>query len=374
MTTALTTIEDAKTKHALICLNEGDFLSSEPLFKPQITEIVLELPKEHETESTDCWNIQGRIAPKRHTVDRIGEAAGISFIAETSRNRVEMREDPIGGRRQVFVSEQQGKMQMPDGSWKTSSLQSYEFDPVLRALEDQKLNTIDEKPLSWRPEKPGKNGGTYPGKSTGQLVLENNKRGRQMAETGARLRVIREMTAMPTALSREEASKALTFGRWVQNTDYLLSTPEGRLLAAARATGTQDVVAALYGRQALPGLAGEAAPETRNANGEGEGGDAPPAAGAAPADEAGGDDWDDLKPAKRPDEPDEFEEISVRLEEYIHGYGEKINVLLETKDGTAINPYEIALAELRDPAATVASRRNMIDRISRLVKRMEATA
>jgi hypothetical protein len=366
MTTALTTIEDSKKKRAMICLNEGDFLSNEPLFKPQITEIVLEIPEEGKTESADCWNIQGKIMPKRHGVDRIGEAAGISYVAEHCRNRVEMRDDPIGGPRQVFVSEQQGKVQLPDGSWKTSSLQSYEFDPVLRALEDQKLNSITEQPITYQATKKGRNGSTYPGKSTGQLIIENNKRGRQMAETGARMRVIREMTAMPTALSREEASKPLTFGRWVQNTDYLLSTPEGRLLAAARATGTQDVVAALYGRQALPGTAGELLAEPRDVTGNGA--DNPPRTGEDLAGEAAGDDWTDLRPVRS---PESFEELTVKLEEYLNGYESVLNRDLQG-NGTTVNPYAVALAELNDPAATAVSRKNMIGRIERLVKKQEA--
>ena len=87
--------------------------------------------------------------------------------------------------------------------------------------------------------------------------------------------------------------------------------------------------------------------------------------------EAAGDDWNDLKPAAK---PNEFNEVSLKLEEYIHGYKERINVLLETKDGSTINPYETALAELNDPAATVESRKSMISRIKRLVEKMEETA
>jgi hypothetical protein len=368
MTTALTTIEDARKNNALICLNEGDFLSNEPLFKPQITEIRLELPAEKETESEDCWNIQGKIVPKRHTIDRMGEAAGISYVAEQCKNRVEMRDDPVGGKRQVFVSEQQGKIRMPDGSWKTSSLQSYEFDPVLRALEDQKLNSITERPLSYQADKPGRNGSTYKGKPTGQLILENNKRGRQMAETGARLRVVKELTAMPTALTRKQASGPLTFGRWIQNTDYLLKTPEGRLLAAAQATGTQDVVAALYGKQALPGLAGGQPAEPRNVTEEAPGG-GQPSAGTDLAEEAAGEDWEDLK---RESAADEFQELTISLEQYLSTYREQLDVNYKGKNGT-INPYRLALAEFENPEATAETRRHMIGRINNLLKSTEAS-
>jgi hypothetical protein len=363
MTTALTTIEDAKKKRSLICLNEGDFLSSEPLFKPQITEIILELPEGNSDESADCWNIQGKIAPKRHTIDRIGEAAGVSFIAEQSKNRVEMRDDPIGGKRQVFVSEQQGKVRMPDGSWKTSSLQSYEFDPVLRALEDQKLNTIDEKPLSYQATKKGKNGSTYQGKPTGQIVLENNKRGRMMAETGARLRVIKELTAMPTALTREQAGKPLTFGRWVQNTDYLLSTPEGRLLAAAQATGTQELVSALYGKQALPGFGEGQSPEPRNVT-EGEAGNEPAPSGASLAEDAA-----DYPAPGAPVEQSEFDRLTVALEEFYGGYGEQLN-----RDLPSGNPHKLIRDELDNLGATVESRRSLLDRIRSYLQKLGVAA
>ncbi|MDR1278595.1 MAG: hypothetical protein LBK02_07580 [Treponema sp.] len=359
MTTALSTIKTGKDKKALICLNEGDFGLRQPLFQPQVTEIALELPGGNETESADCWNIQGKIVPKRHTIDRMGEAAGIFFIAEQSKNHVELRDDPIGGRRQVFVSESQGKIRLPDGSWKTSSLQSYEFDPVLRALEDQKLFSITDQPLSYQPDKPGKGGSTYKGKATGQLILENNKRGRQMAETGARLRVIKELTAMPTALTREQASRPLLFGRWVQNTDYLLKTPEGRLLAAAQATGTQELVAALYGKQALPGLAEGQPGETRNVTEPENPGSGQDPAGADLAGEAAGDD-----PAPR-GEQSEFDRLTVALEEFMDGYGEQLDRVFPTG-----NPYQIIQAELKDLGATVESRRDLVDRTRALLTRM----
>jgi hypothetical protein len=366
MTTALTTIEEAKKKHALICLNEGDLLSREPLYKAQITEIVLELPGENETESADCWNIQGKIVPKRHAIDRMGEAAGVSYVAETCRNWAELRDDPIGGKRQVFVSEQQGKIRMPDGSWKTSSLESYEFDPVLRTLEDQKLNSINDQPLAYQAEKKGKNGSTYKGKATGQLILENNKRGRQMAETGARLRVVRELTALPTALTREQAAKPLTFVRWVQNTDYLLSTPEGRLLAAAQATGTQELVASLYGKKELPAMGGKQ-PEPRNVTEE-DGSREQTGAGLAAEAAGDGDDWTDLKPAAR---VDELQDLTVKLEEYLGSYKEQLDVTLEGNNGRKVNPYELAMREFNDPQATAESRKAMLSRIEKLIHNME---
>jgi hypothetical protein len=104
-----------------------------------------------------------------------------------------------------------------------------------------------------------------------------------------------------------------------------------------------------------------------------EGEDSPPQAASAAelAAEAAGDDWGNLKPAEK---PDELEELSLKLEEYLHGYGEKINVPLAKEDGSTINPYELALAELQDPEATVESRKSMIGRIDRLIKKLGAAS
>jgi len=85
------------------------------------------------------------------------------------------------------------------------------------------------------------------GKSTDELIMEYRKHGKQRAQTGARLRVIRELTGMPTALTAEEISKPLVFARIVQNTGYILSTPEGKALATIQALGMD--AAALWGRK-----------------------------------------------------------------------------------------------------------------------------
>jgi hypothetical protein len=200
--------------------------------------------------------------------------------------------------------------------------------------------------------------------------MEYAKFGRQRAETGARLRVVKALTGMPTAFSADEAARPLVFSRVVQNTDYLLKTPEGRLLAAAQATGTQELVASLYGKQALPGLAGGPPAEPLRNVTEGE--SAPPAPGERLADEAAADDWAQMAPA--PAGPDELMKLGIRLEEYLNAYGDRLNIWLEGADGKKINPYELAMKEYNNPAATAESHRNMLDRIDALLKRLEATA
>jgi hypothetical protein len=361
MITALATIPEARKNGALVYVNEGFLEPSTPLYKTEITMITLD-PK------NDCHTISGKLMLKREIVDRVAEAAAISYVPAGCRTWTETRDDSAG-KRTVFISEQQGKMRLPDGSYRTSNILAYEFDPNLRAMLDIGVDEWNEQTRQKR--KTGDDGQPY-GKTVAQLAMEYMKFARQRAETGARLRVVKALTGMPTAFSREEAAKPLLFARVVQNTDYLLKTPEGRLLAAAQATGTQDVVADLYGRkQALPGPAGELPAEPREVTG-GSGGDIPADTGTSLAAEAAaGDDWTDLPPVR---EQDEFEELTFKLEEYLNGYEHVLNRDLQGNNGVAINPYRIALAELQDPAATMVSRKNMIGRINRLVQKMEATA
>jgi hypothetical protein len=322
------------------------------LYKTEVTKITLD-PK------TDCHTISGKLMLKREVVDRVAEASAISYIPSGCRTWTETRDDSAG-KRTVFISEQQGKMRLPGGSYRIGSVQTYDFDPNLRAMLDMGVDEWNEQTKQKR--KTGDNGQPY-GKTLAMQAMEYAKFGRQRAETGARLRVVKELTGMPTAFDPKEAEKPLVFARVVQNTDYLLKTPEGRLLAAAQATGTQDVIAGLYGRQALPGTQEEPA-EPRDVTGSGDT-ENPPPAGASLAEEAAGDDWTNLKPVRK---TDEFEALTVKLEEYVNGYENILNRTLRGDDGTEVNPYEIALAELGNPAATAASRENMIGRIERLVK------
>jgi hypothetical protein len=354
MTTALVTLEDARKENALVYINEGHLKPDTPLYKTQETKITLDI-------KNDVHDIGGKMMPKREAVDRMGEASGISFVSSGCRTWTETRDDSAG-KRTVFISEQQGKMRMPDGSWRTSAVKAYEFDPNLRAMLDIGVDEWNERTKKQR--KTGNDGAAY-GKPLAMLAMEYSKHARQRAESGAKLRVIRELTGMPTAFSKEEIKKPMVFSRVVQNTDYLLKTPEGRMLAAAQATGTQDVVAALYGKQlpAGPG-ADEAAENMRNVTEENSGVDRQPSAEALADAAEGDDDWTRLKPA------DDFKELSIRLEEYSVGYKDRLNVVLEG-NGKTVNPYSLVMNELDNPGATAASRKAMIARIDSFLKNLE---
>jgi hypothetical protein len=180
----------------------------------------------------------------------------------------------------------------------------------------------------------------------------------QRANTGARLRVIRELAGIPESFTEKELEKPLYFGRMIQNTDYILKTKEGRLLATAKALGVD--VASLFGARGLA-LAHDAetptpvddAETTFIPRSESNGSETPPAAGQ---------NADESMPEFPDDEPQdgeqaEFERLTAVLDQYMT-YKEALDV--PTSKG---NPYEIARKELDSETATVESRGKMIERV-----------
>jgi hypothetical protein len=131
----------------------------------------------------------------------------------------------------VYVGFSQAKKRLPDGTWRTSSICEYEFNPVKRAEED----VLKDSKGKYGNEKEQK-----------LLLLTYQKFGRQRADTGARLRVIRELTGMPISFKPQEIAKAMIFSRIAINTDALLADPEMRQAAIKLATGATEQ---LYGAQ-----------------------------------------------------------------------------------------------------------------------------
>jgi hypothetical protein len=168
----------------------------------------------------DFHNIQGNFMPKGYQVDRIGEAAGIVFLENTCGTRTEKVEDET-----AYVGFAQGKKRMPDGTWRTSSVCEYEFNPTKRADEDILRDTK----------------GKYNSEKDKKLLLLNyQKFGRQRASTGARLRVVRELTGMPISFKPDQIKRAMVFSRVAVNTDMLLSDPEMREAAVKVALGASQ--------------------------------------------------------------------------------------------------------------------------------------
>ena len=343
--TALATIQNARKNGSLVFVEEN-FMPQTELYRPEVTTITL--------KKEDCHNISGKFMPRREFIDRIGEAAGIVF--NDVRGHTETIDDPATGRSLVFVGNAQGKVRTSDGSWRTSSLQEYDWDPTLRAMLDCNVTELTSATRKQRKkDKWGKEG-----KSTDELIMEYKKHGKQRAQTGARLRVIRELTGMPAAFTAEEISKPLVFARIVQNTDYILKTPQGKNLATMQALGMD--VAALWGKANGPPEAEER--EVR---------DVTPPSDDVPA-EDGAASLADAAASEEPEFPDDpvsakaesgFDKLTGALTDFAEGHRDTLNV----KTGDGRNPYEMAVAELDDPNATVESRESMIRRLRTWLKK-----
>jgi hypothetical protein len=161
---------------------------------------------------------------------------------------------------------------------------------------------------------------------------------------------------MPIAFEGKDLDKPLYLGRIVQNTDYILKTPEGRAMATAKALGVD--VAALFGVKkpafANSGEADATPVETVEPEPE-SGNDAANLATEAVADEP---DFPENSEAETRQKETEFDRLTATLEEYMT-FKEYLDVT--TKSGT--NPYKLARAELDSKTATEESRTNMIKRI-----------
>lgn len=366
---ALTVIKGAVKNGALTFVSAEDCMAVTPLYKPEVTVIQLRLPQGKDDPNSDVYNISGKFMPKREVVDRIGEATGLIFIHEGCRTWTESYDDDIAGKRTVYISEQQAKKRMSDGSWRTSSVQAYEFDPVMRAMLDYGVTELNAQTKQTK-DKWGK-------KTLAQTILEYTKVARQRAETGARLRVIRELTNMPTAFSAADAAKPLVFGRFAQNTDYILQTPEGRAMASAQALGVD--VASLFGGRKLPAAENEvpapaiasATPETaalpestadyEYADASFEGAEAAFDSRDSAASEA-----ETLASQAASSGDAELDNPTQALEQWCETYKELLNVTLKS----GANPYKLAMEELdaNNFNASVESRKAMIQRIKDFLK------
>ena len=365
---ALSVINGAVKNGALTFVSAEDCMSVTPLYKPEVTIIQLRLPKGNNDPDADVYNISGKYMPKREVVDRIGEATGLIFIHEGCKTWTETYNDEIAGKRTVYISEQQAKKRMSDGSWRTSSVQAYEFDPVMRAMLDYGVTELNAQ-TKQQKDRWGK-------KTLAQTILEYTKVARQRAETGARLRVIRELTNMPTAFSPSDAAKPLVFGRFAQNTDYILQTPEGRAMASAQALGVD--VATLFGGRRLPAAEPEsqtaAIPESETV-------------AALPQETVSNEDFppEETAPAYEvKEEPapastsafalqaatsageGEFDALTQTLEAWCESYKDVLNVNLRN----GANPYRLAQEELdaNNFNASVESRKAMIQRVKDFLK------
>ena len=210
---AMQLVKKYQDEKALVFVKEED-LRTQTMFVPEVTVL--------HAEATDFHNISGRFMPKGYQTDRIGQASGVSFVQEGCGSRKEGDN--------IFVGYAQGKRRLPDGSWRFSSVCEYEFDVDVRSEEDFAADaTKPDRDRKYKTEV-----------SKAAHVLQLKKFARQRANTGARLRVIRELTGMPVSFKGAEIQKAMIFARVAVNTDQLLADPATRQAAVNQALGIQN--------------------------------------------------------------------------------------------------------------------------------------
>jgi hypothetical protein len=351
--TALQKINEADRSGSLVFVDRQNGFPSTELYSAEITSISID-------KENQCHSISGKFMPKKEVVDRIGEATGIIFTrGETKTSTID---DANCGRRTVYVGIAQGKVRMPDGSWRESSICDYEFDPTLRAMLDFDVTEINE--TTKKKQRVDRQGRAY-GSTLARAILEYQKVACQRANTGARLRVIRELVGMPIALSAQEIARPLVFSRIVQNTSYILQTPEGRAMATAQALGVD--MATLFGKkkelpqnnveadkqnatlltQAETEVYGSEAVEPVNQTQT-----APPQSETIP-------DFEAPSTSATPPQQSEFDCLTNSIRDFLEGYSNELNITVPS----GANPYKSAEIELQNPTATVETRRDMINRL-----------
>jgi hypothetical protein len=175
-----------------------------PLLEVQIEAVVVRKDEFH--------NLAGSYAPKKETLDKFAQAAGINFntTAETTRKEGDG----------CYVGTAQGMVLGPDGKWQMGPVCEYEFDVDVR-LEESKLNGKAD----WENKI-----GNKPGRremSLNEIALERiqfQKVGRQRANTGARSRATLSLLGMQTGFKdlfskddQDGATRTFLFSRIIVN-------------------------------------------------------------------------------------------------------------------------------------------------------------
>ena len=154
----------------------------------------------------------GKVMPSREVTDQIGSAAGCTFIE--SGCSVEKLDAT------TWVGRATAERMMRDGS-RERRVAEYEWDAELRAEETARAKA---------------------GPKYESTLLQNRKFGRQRADTGARLRVIRSLTGIPTAFKPDAAKRPIVLARASVNVEVAMADPVMRQALIAQALGAQGDV------------------------------------------------------------------------------------------------------------------------------------
>ena len=159
-------------------------------------------------ELGECANVGGKFMPSREKTDQISAAAGISFVEEAcSVTKIE---------RCVWVGRAVARRMARDGS-APQMVAEYEWDAELRAEENAKATS----------------GAKYE-----RELMQARKFGRQRADTGARLRVIRMLAGIPTAFRQADLKRPLVLARCSRDTEAMMKEPALRELLVRQMAGS----------------------------------------------------------------------------------------------------------------------------------------
>ena len=198
----------------------------------QVDLVVVDIDPREVKDGGDVHNIQGQFVPGRAAVDRIADAAGVSFVPE------KCTVEKIGPR--CWVGKAVGRRRRVDGVTFQDVYDEYEFDVDVR---EQELVENARAEIQ-------RGGSATEVKVMAKLrkdVLTLTKFGRQRAATGARLRVIKALTGFKASFKRDELTRPFVMSRVTIDTTKLLATPGLQHEALSHFLGGS--AAAAYGPQ-----------------------------------------------------------------------------------------------------------------------------
>ena len=211
---ALSIIADHQKAGDLVFVSPED-IRTQKMFIPEVTVL--------KATPADFHNISGKMMPKSYYTDRIGNAAGVDFVAAECSTR---KEGDL-----TWVGRAQGKKRLPDGTMKHSQAHEYEFDVEVRSEED-----FAKDPVKYKTEQ-----------AREVHINQMKKFARTRAGTGARLKVIRELAGIPTGFEKSQISRALVVARIAINSDAMFENPEMRQATISHVFGAGGVAEEVMG-------------------------------------------------------------------------------------------------------------------------------
>ena len=201
-----------------VLARQEDLAAVAPILRADVA--IVKIDARDVKDGGETHRIGGQFVPARSAIDKVGDAAGVTFDARLCGTR---KEGP-----RLWVGRAVGRRRNPDSSWRTVSGE-YEWDVDVREAEARD-----------RLEAQVRNGKIKPQDVAPRLAAEVQqmmKFGRARADTGARLRVIRMLTGMKTAFARGELDRPFVLARFSVNAEALMADPDMRQRLVDQALG-----------------------------------------------------------------------------------------------------------------------------------------